>query len=203
MDSIYPKPLVEIKKKPILAYQLDFLLNSGLVDKIILALGERAGEIINFIQEKYSKSPIDFSVEKEKLDTGGAIKQALRQVDSDFVIVLNCDDITDINLENLKSYNCNTICVAHPRLPFGLVKEENGFAAFEEKPMLTDWVSCGWYLFKKEELMPILPDKGSLEYDVFPKLKLKMFKHEGFWRPLNTKKDLIEFEAEELPAILK
>ena len=126
-----------------------------------------------------------------------------RQVDSDFVIVLNCDDITDINLENLKSYNCNTLCVAHPRLPFGLVKEENGFAVFEEKPMLADWVSCGWYLFKRTELLPLLPDKGSLEYDVFPKLKLKLFQHEGFWRPLNTKKDLIEFETEELPEVLQ
>jgi len=93
--------------------------------------------------------------------------------------------------------------VAHPQLPFGRILEKSGYAIFEEKPILKDWVSCGWYLLNRSEMLKILPDKGMLEYDVFPKIKLRLFKHEGFWRPLNTRKDVDEFEESELPEVLK
>ena len=93
--------------------------------------------------------------------------------------------------------------MAHPHLPFGRVLEKNGYAVFEEKPVLKDWVSCGWYVFNKQEMLNILPDKGMLEYEVFPKLKLRLFKHEGFWKPLNTRKDILEFEEIDLPDSLR
>ena len=69
--------------------------------------------------------------------------------------------------------------------------------------MLNIWVSCGWYFFNRAQILKYLPDKGSLEYDVFPKIKLRVFRHEGFWRTVNTKKDISEFEKVELPASLK
>jgi len=202
MEDVLPKPLVRVKDKAILAFQLDYLFNSKKIEKIILSLGYKADEIVEYVKINYPDYPIDFVIENEPLGTAGAFKLALMKTNSDFVLGLNCDDITDIDLEKLRGNNSSTICVAHPRLPFGLIKEKDGYAIFEEKPMLSDWVNCGWYLFKREELLPLLPDKGSLEYDVFPKLKLKLYKHEGFWRPLNTKKDLIEFESEELPVTL-
>jgi len=203
MEDVLPKPLVRVKDKAILAYQLGYLLNSKEIEKIVLSLGYKADEIIDYVKINYPDQPIDFSVETEPLGTAGAFKLALQRTNSDFILGLNCDDITDINLEKLYDNNSSTVCVAHPRLPFGLINEKDGYATFEEKPILADWVSCGWYLFNRAELSPLLPDKGSLEYDVFPKLKLKLFKHEGFWRPLNTRKDLIEFETEKLPEVLQ
>jgi len=203
MEDVLPKPLVKVKDKTILACQLDYLLNSKNIEKVILALGYKADEIIDYVKVNYPDYPIDFVVETEPLGTAGAFKLALTKANSDFILGLNCDDITDISIENLSKFGCNAICVAHPRLPFGLVDEENDYAVFIEKPLLNEWVSCGWYLFKCGELLPLLPIKGSLEYDVFPKLKLKLYKHEGFWRPLNTKKDLLEFDAEKLPEVLK
>jgi len=202
MEDVLPKPLVKVKDKTILAYQLDYLLNSKQIEKLILSLGYKADEIIDYVKTNYPDYSIDFVVETEPLGTGGAFKQALLKTDSDFILGLNCDDITDIKIEDLYKLNCNAICVAHPRLPFGLVNEENDYAVFIEKPVLNEWVSCGWYLFKRKELLPILPDKGSLEYDVFPKLKLKLYKHEGFWQPLNSKKDILEFENLIIPESL-
>ncbi|MFA5187931.1 MAG: sugar phosphate nucleotidyltransferase [Patescibacteria group bacterium] len=203
MEDVLPKALVKVKDKAILAYQLDYLLNSKKIEKIVLSLGYKAEEIIDYVKKNYPTQPIDFAVENEPLGTAGAFKLALQKTNADYVLGLNGDDITDIDLGKLGENYYNTICVAHLRLLFGLIKERDGYAIFEEKPMLSDWVSCGWYLFKREDLMPVLPDKGSLEYEVFPKLKLKLFKHEGFWRALNTKKDLIEFETEELPEVLQ
>jgi len=194
MEDVLPKPLVKVKDKTILAYQLDYFLKSKLIGKIILSLGYKADEIIDYVAANYPGYKIEFAVETEPLGTAGALKLAVAKTRSDYVVVLNCDDITDIDLRKLNMMADNTICIAHQRLPFGLVREENGYAKFIEKPILDEWVSAGWYLFKSNDLKDLLPDKGSLEYDVFPKLKLKVFKHEGFWQPLNTRKDILEFE---------
>ncbi|MCX6740412.1 MAG: NDP-sugar synthase [Candidatus Parcubacteria bacterium] len=194
MEDVLPKPLVKVKDKAILGHQLDYLFATKKLAKIILSLGYKAEEIIDYVKVNYPDYPIEFAIETEPLGTAGALRQAIDLASSDLVLCLNCDDITDINLEKLETLGPNAICVAHPQLPFGLVTEENGYAKFIEKPVLKDWVSCGWYLFNKDDLINLLATKGSLEYDVFPKLKLKLYKHEGFWQPLNTKKDLLEFE---------
>lgn len=198
-----PKPLVPVQGKAVLAYQLDYLLGSGVVSRVILSLGHRADEVTAFVRAHYPKAPITFSVEREPLGTAGAVKHALASAASDRVLVLNADDVADINIRALAETPEHTLCVAHPRLPFGRVHERGGYAVFEEKPMLADWVNCGWYAFNRNEIAQALPAKGSLEYDVFPRLKLRLLKHEGFWRTANTAKDIAEFEASELPAALK
>jgi|SRR3989338_671292 len=201
MGSELPKALVEVKGKPILAWQIDYLLNSG-IEKIVLAIGHKAEAIADYISNNYREKHVDFTIEKKLLGTAGAIKLALKKCSSEFVVVLNCDDLTDIGIKKLEEKRENTICVAHPSLHFGRVAEKNGYAVFEEKPMLNDWVSCGWYLLNKEEMLKILPDKGMLEYDVFPKIKLRIYKHEGFWKTFNTQKDVEEFEEAKLPVAL-
>ena len=201
MGSDLPKALVEVKGKPLLAWQIDYLLKSG-IGKIILAIGHKAEAIADYIGNNYSDK-VDFTIEKKLLGTAGAVKLALQKCSSEFVLVLNCDDLTDINIKRLEEKRENTICVAHPSLHFGRVAEKNGYAVFEEKPMLNDWVSCGWYLLNRKEMLKILPDKGMLEYDVFPKIKLRLYKHEGFWKTFNTQKDVDEFEEVKLPVALK
>ena len=197
MDDALPKVLVVTKGKPILSYPLDYLLPK--VEKIVLAIGHRADEIKAFVTEKYPGKNIVFSIEDEPLGTGGALKQALQQTTSEKVLVLNADDVTDIDPEQVQQNGESTICVTHPRLPFGLVSEKDGYAVFEEKPILDNWVSCGWYVFNREEILPLLPNNGSIEYEVFPKMKLRIYKHEGFWAPLNSKKEVKDFEQRTLP----
>jgi len=202
LEEHLPKPLVVLKNKPLIDYQINYL--AGKSEKIILALGHKAELIVNHIKSNHPEKNIHFSIETEPLGTAGAIKKAIEKSDSEDVLVLNCDDIADINIEKLKSLGENAICVANPTLPFGRVVEKEGYASFEEKPVLiNEWASCGWYFFKRKELLAVLPEKGSIEYDVFPKLKLRMHKHSGFWKPISTKKDVDIFEALELPISLK
>lgn len=194
MEDRMPKPLIQAKGKPILAHQLDYLLNFKDVDNIIISLGHLAEDVMDYVQAQYPNTPIQFVVEDTPLGTGGAMRLALQKTQSSFVIALNCDDITNIPIEELAELKENHVCVAHPRLPYGLVKEKEGYAFFQEKPLLSEWVSCGWYVFNRTELLEHLPDEGSIEYEVFPKIKLRLYKHKGLWAPLNTKKDIAEFE---------
>jgi len=197
MGTDVPKPLVVVKGRTLIDYQIRYLRDK--VDTIILALGYRADQVIDYVRKHYSSERIVFSVENEPLGTAGGLRKALQHVTTKYILVINCDDVTDIDVKSLEALNDDVICVAHPQLPFGRVIEKNGYAVFEEKPILNDWVSCGWYVLNTAELLKILPNKGSLEYDVFPKLKLRVYKHEGFWKTVNTKKDIIEFEKSELP----
>ncbi|QQR92619.1 MAG: NTP transferase domain-containing protein [Candidatus Iainarchaeum archaeon] len=195
MSQEVPKPLMKVRGKAIIERQIEYLLPH--TEKIIISLGHRAEEIEVFVRQRFPNQNIAFAIETQPLGTGGGLRLAMQHSHAEKVAVLNCDDIADIPLEELQAKNEHIICVAHPRLPFGLVKEKNGFAAFEEKPLLKEWVSCGWYMFMRETLMPLLPEKGSLEYDVFPRIQLRLHTHEGFWKPLNTPKDIEEFETME------
>ena len=202
MEAPVPKALVVVKGRPLVAHQIDYLLKSG-IKKIILALGFKAEEVVKYIKSNYPSANIDYTIEKELLGTAGGLKLALQKSESDFVIVLNCDDITDIKISKLQKLKENTICISHPQLRFGRITEKNGYAVFEEKPLLKIRVSCGWYFFNRAQILEHLPDKGMLEFDVFPKIKLRVFKHEGFWRIVNTKKDASEFEKIEIYSSFK
>lgn len=195
MDAAVPKPLVSVRGKPILAHQLERLLSHPLINAIILSLGYGADEIRTYIQGHYSSAPILFSVEQQPLGTAGGLARALEHCTAERILVLNCDDILDLDIASFTKGTEQKICVAHPRLHFGRVHEKDGYAVFEEKPLSADWASCGWYCFNKSEILPYLPHEGSLEYDVFPHIKLRVYKYEGHWRVLNTKKDLAEFES--------
>ncbi|MBI4143704.1 nucleotidyltransferase family protein [Candidatus Woesearchaeota archaeon] len=200
MGEDLPKPLIVAQNKTIIDRQIDYLKNR--VDRIIVSLGHRADEVITHLQKKNNPN-ILFCVENEPLGTGGGLKKALQYSSAEKVVVINCDDIADIDVKVLSELRENTICVAHPFLPFGLVEESNGYAVFKEKPIMANYTSMGWYVFIVKDILAHLLDKCMLEYDVFPKIRLRVYKHNGFWRSLNMKKDVQEFEKIQLPDCLK
>lgn len=94
------KPLVKFANIAMLEYQLDALLKVKQINTIVLALSRHVfcEELINFVKSKCSMSQVDFifSIEDEKLDTGGAIAHALRtahiaQATAASIFILNGD----------------------------------------------------------------------------------------------------------------
>jgi NDP-sugar pyrophosphorylase family protein len=192
-----PKALVDINGKTLIDRQIEWLKSYG-VEKIILACGHRWEKLKEHIEKKYSgKSDTEFvySVEEEPLGTGGAIKKAMENVENVECVVLNVDDMNDVDLNKLYDLGPNAVCLSQLRSPFGIVHFKDGWITkFEQKPLLKDvWVNIGVYLLRKD-LMKILPEKGAIETEVFPKIKLKAYKHTGFWVTVNTKKDIEEAE---------
>ncbi len=180
-----PKCMIPINGKPLLDYHLKFLLAAG-IKKIILACGHKWEVIKEYYEDKFI-----YSVETEPLGTGGAVKKALRFVEEEEFFVYNADDIIDLNWKEFGKVGANAIAVGHPRSTFGAVDidEKNIVLGFREKPKETFWSNAGAYIFSRKIS---LPEKGNLEADVIPKMKLKAFKHEGFWLQINTSKDVEE-----------
>lgn len=202
------KPLVLARDREIIAWQLDNLYHnySDLIGEVVVAVSFKAEEVKAFIKARYPDKDIRISFEETPLGTGGAIKQAVRLTDSEKVLVLNVDDISDLNLHLFTSSSDNRICITRPILPFGMVKEYEGYAEFVEKPKLENiWVSQGWYFINRREILNKFPEVGSVEYDVFQKglMKLQLYYHTGFWRPLNSRKELEHFNTGLLPERLR
>jgi NDP-sugar pyrophosphorylase family protein len=75
-DTI-PKPLIQINGIPIIVWSINYLKKFGITD-IILCTGYRSKQIEEYLNKKNNLNcKIDYSVEKEALGTGGAIKKFL------------------------------------------------------------------------------------------------------------------------------
>jgi mannose-1-phosphate guanylyltransferase len=187
-----PKPLLEVLNKPIIEYQLDFFKRHGLKD-IILCCGYKH----ELFEEKYPN--LEFCVEKKQLGTAGAIKNAEKLINEDF-IVTNGDNIFFFNFQKMQTMFKN---VRNPLMtltkllsPYGVIDVEvDRVIQFREKPVLNLWINAGITIFTPESL-DYFPKEGMIEYDVYPKLakdrKLFAFKmrEDAFWLAVDTEKDL-------------
>ena|SRR3989338_4732672 len=184
-----PKCMVPINGKPTIQYHLDYLKKTKSVDKIVLACGYRWDKI----KEHYGDAFV-YSVEDKPLGTAGAVKLALDHIEGEDFLVLNADDINNVDISSLIKMGSNTTVVSRFRSQFGIVDIDDGFIKnFREKPLLPYWANLGMHLLNRKFR---LPETGSLEQDVLPKLaekgQLKAFEHAGYWVTINTLKELEE-----------
>jgi NDP-sugar pyrophosphorylase family protein len=116
-----PKSLIEIKGRPLLEYQLELLKKYKLND-IRLSLSFKAKEILRYLKKKDKKAKItgrkgkvagiEYIIDSKPLGTGGAIRNATKDLKKDFMI-MNGDVLTNINLsEYIKFYKKN---ISEPR----------------------------------------------------------------------------------------
>jgi NDP-sugar pyrophosphorylase family protein len=201
-----PKALVEISGKPIIEWQINWLIAYGIREFIICAgyMKEKFLETIGS-GSKYGVK-IYYSIEDEPLGTGGALKntEGLLKNEEGF-LALNGDIITNLNpIELIKNNNetTGTIALVPLKSPYGIVEitDTNFIKNFIEKPQLDYWINAGVYYFKPE-IFNYLPEKGDIERTTFPELakmsKLNAVKFRNvFWKSIDTQKDIEEVEKE-------
>ena len=128
-----PKPLIPLDNIPIIEWQILYLKKFG-VKTIIICTGYKTEQIENYLNSKKNFGiKIIFSKEKNPLGTGGAIKQAIRNIKEKSFFVLNGDVITNIDIKKLqKKENC--IAAISLKTKFGVmdIKEEK-VSKFKEK----------------------------------------------------------------------
>lgn len=193
-----PKALVSINGKTLIQRQVRYLFSQG-IKNIVLALGYDAYKIIDAVtcdpaMRARSHKGLQYSVEDSPLGTAGAIKQAMEKISADRFLVCNVDDLTDLHIQSASELGENVICLSNFRCPYGVVKTHgNDVLGFQEKPILPDtWVSMGYVILNRNSIKDLLPSKGSIEQEVYPNLYFKAYKHKGFWKPVNDKKQIQE-----------
>lgn len=188
-----PKLLMKVKDRSILQWQCEFLKEVG-VQELILATGHLHDVLQNTIGESYNGVSIRYCREDKKLDTGGAIKNAMQYIQSSPFFVLNGDVLwRDFSLSEMTSTFREdmaglllSIWVDDTR-PYGeIISSDTGqITAFLEKPTTyqSGYINAGVYLFNSK-IAQAFPNKDvfSLSYDVLPKLEnLHVLKTDTDW----------------------
>ncbi|MBI4338888.1 MAG: nucleotidyltransferase family protein [Chloroflexi bacterium] len=204
-DSV-PKPMVEVKGKPILWHQVNALKKAGIADVVFLG-GYRWESIRDFFGDGSSLGVrASYSVEESPLGRGGAIKKGLALVPSTerTVLAMNGDILTSQEIAPMIEQHRRTAATATDMLvpypsAYGVVEVDAGgrITAFKEKGELPLWINAGIYVLEAS-IAPELPDVGDHETSTFPALarqgRLYAFLSRAFWRAVDTHKDLREAE---------
>ena len=175
-----PKVLLEIAGKTVLEWQIRLLREAG-VTTVVLASGHLHNVLYEQVGENYAGIRIRYAKEEKRLGTGGAILNAMQQINTSPFFVLNGDILlADFSLRELldrfhPSMAGMLLSVHVPDIrPYGeIVSDSDGkILAFREKQPTCSagYINGGVYLFN-ETIAGAFP-KGqetfSMERDVFP-----------------------------------
>ena len=174
-----PKPMAMINDVPFLQILMDDLLVKG-ITVFHLAVGYRYQVITNYFGNSYMGCKVNYIIENEPLGTGGAIKKALKNVQSETVFIINGDTFFDVDLEYMDEQheinNSDATMTLKPMEKFdryGRVElnDKDRVIAFHEKKFCKEGlINGGFYLMNKKVFDGLdLPEQFSLEHDFFEK----------------------------------
>ncbi|MGI9316640.1 MAG: glucose-1-phosphate cytidylyltransferase [bacterium] len=133
--------------------------------------------------------------------TGGRIGRLEKYIKDGPFLLTYGDGLSDINIEDLIAFHQShgkmvTVTAVHPDARFGELKmgEDNMVERFAEKPQLDQgWINGGFFVMEPGFLDYIDGDDSILEKQPLERAaregELVSFKHHGFWRCMDTKRD--------------
>lgn len=182
----FPKPMVLIKGKPFLEYQLEMLKKNGFNDFILCTgyLGEKIEEY--FGNGQSLGIHITYSKENVPLGTGGALKNAKKLLENEFVLIYG-DSFLPMDYKFLiadfsksKKLAMTVVFKNNPKMVLNNIEvsKTGEVLRYDKKNEgLSNYVEAGVHIFKKnvlsfmpknavfsleEELLPILIKKREL-----------------------------------------
>ena len=179
-----PKALAPINNTPFIDLLIDQIKAFKKISKVILALGYKAKMIQNHCQKTNYGVPLEYSIEKTPLGTGGAFKKALHLCQTEHVLVLNGDSFLNFNFSSL--FQAHIKQKADITLVYTSVDDVSRYGqiivdplsqkicSFKEKEKnkkSQGFISCGFYLVKKNLFKDLTLEKKesfSLEKEAFP-----------------------------------
>ena len=191
-----PKPLLPVKRKPIINYLVDLFLKFSIRDIFVLINKEFSEDFKWWKKRYYPKNKIIFVEEQKPLGTWGGVALIKKQLQNSYFYLTNGDELKEIDLKEMFEFHIKKQVLA----TIALVKVPNpqdyGVAVlkgdlienFIEKPKNppSNYISSGLYLFSPKILDYHRGLKFQMvERDVFPKLtknkQLGGFKIQGRW----------------------
>jgi len=196
-----PKPLLRIKKKPIINYLVDLFLEQGIKEIGVLISEDFEQDFIWWKKRYYPKKKIKFFKEKKSLGTLGGLYYLKKWISKSSFFLTNGDELKKINLKKMKDFHQKkevlaTIALVKVKNPqdYGVVICKNGIVQkFLEKPKnpSSKYINSGLYIFSPGIFNYHPGLKFSMiETNLFPKLakekKLAGFKFQGKWMDTGT-----------------
>ncbi|WP_017733576.1 nucleotidyltransferase family protein [Nafulsella turpanensis] len=204
-----PKPMAPIGDTPFLSYLLDELKQQG-VQKVVLSTGYKHEIVEQHYGDSYKGMQLVYSVEDSPLGTGGAIKKALRLVNSPNALILNGDTMFRVDLQGMYRFhqeNESDLTLALKKMEdsqrYGVVETtSNRVVRFREKAeKKAGSINGGVYLLRKDLLLEKdFPEKFSFEKDFmeayFRDFKVMAFVSDGYFIDIGIPEDYARAQQE-------
>jgi glucose-1-phosphate cytidylyltransferase len=139
--------------------------------------------------------------------TGGRIKKVRHFLDNSPFMLTYGDGVSDIDISKLVSYHKKhgkaiTMTSVQPEGRYGslIIDETNKVQSFREKPQGDGaWINAGFFVCQPE-VFDFIPDGDNVIFEREPleslagSGQLYSYKHEGFWKPMDTQRDKVSLE---------
>jgi glucose-1-phosphate cytidylyltransferase len=199
-----PKPMVNLRDKPILWHIMNIYAKQGISD-FVIATGYKAEVISDWVANLVSDWKISLIDTGLETQTGGRIKHVLDSLPDPKIFATYGDGVANIDLSSLihahEKGNClATLTAVHPPARFGYLElEKDKVTRFGEKNQSdSGWINGGFFVLEREVRNEILDAKEAFELGALPRLaergELHAYKHEGFWQPMDTLREKHDLE---------
>jgi glucose-1-phosphate cytidylyltransferase len=184
-----------------------FLNYEALTSDFTVRVGRRRRHLEFHGEEAHPEwevSLVDTGLNTEK---ASRLAQVASYLDADRFFLTYGDGVSDINIDHLLDFH-----LAHGRLAtisaiqpahyqYGTMEaEENGLVLrYEQYPELPYWINGGFMVLEREVLDHIpagdnVPLETGVLQDLVAANEVMMYRHQGFWRSMDTLKDAIDLE---------
>ena len=147
--------------------------------------------------------------------TGGRIKRVKKYIGEETFLLTYGDGVANVNIQesvatHKKHGKLCTVTAVQPSGRFGaiIVGDDNSVKAFAEKPKGDGaWINGGFFVCEPGVTDYIKDDSSIWEREPMEKIcadgQMMVYKHEGFWKPMDTLRDKKELENEWLTGTAK
>ena len=200
-----PKPMVLINGIPILGHLIDSLRVKG-AEQFYIAVGYKGDIIESWVKREGISSTVKIINTGEESMTGLRVKQLLGSADDERMLITYGDGLANVSIEKLLNFHLNhgklaTVTAVHPPARFGHVNlQGDKVESFNEKDKINEgWINGGYFILEQKVRDYVVDESLPFEVEALPTLaregNLMAYRHEGFWKPMDTLRDKFELES--------
>ena len=194
-----PKPMVEIGGKPILWHIMKRYSIFG-INEFIICSGYKSHIIEDYFKERMENWKVNVVDTGSNTMTGGRLKRVEKYIENETFCFTYGDSLNNVDILNTIKFHKDkgklaTVTACHPPEKYGVLKLENDAVVdFEEKPERNnEWVNAGYFVLEPEVFELINNDSTIWEKEPLKELvyknQISAFKHEGFYKSMDTISD--------------
>lgn len=195
--------MLEVDGEPILGHVLEIYARQGFTE-FILAAGYLADRIDAFAQTLPAEWKLTVIDTGEETNTGERVARCREHLRDRFMVNY-ADGLGNVDVHKLLAFHDShpgsaTLTTVPLPSQYGTIETDDAsrVTTFREKPRLPDHhINGGYFVFDQRAFEHW--DGHDLERDVLPALgaagELFAFRHDGFWKSMDTYKDAIELTA--------
>jgi glucose-1-phosphate cytidylyltransferase len=196
--------MLEVAGRPVLHHLMEIYAVQG-VTSFVLAAGYRRDIIESWAATLTAEWSVQVVDTGEDADTGERLLQCLDRVGETFFATYG-DGLGNVpvarTLERHRESKAGvTVTVVPLPSPYGTlhIDDDARVYDFREKPRLDDHlINAGYFVVERDALADARAAGTSLERDMLPAMaaqqRLFAYRHDGFWRSMDTHKDVLELD---------